>query len=68
MTYKNIIYEKKNLIAYLTLNRTDTNNVIDTAIAEELVDCCQSINQDDQIRVVIITGTGNAFSSGIDNL
>ena len=66
MTYNNISYEKKNTISYLKLNRSNVDNAVGTVMAEELFECCQFLNQDDQIRVVIIKGEGKTFSSGID--
>ncbi len=64
MAYKNIIYEKKDKIAYVKLNRAEVANAINRAMADELELCCQSIYQDDDIRVTVLGAEGNAFSVG----
>jgi enoyl-CoA hydratase len=66
MPYKNIIYEKKEQVVWLTLNRPRTGNTINLEMANELVEACCIINQDDEVRVVVVTGTGKVFCSGFD--
>jgi enoyl-CoA hydratase/carnithine racemase len=66
MPYKTIIYEKKERVVWLTLNRPRTGSTINLEMANELVDACRAINQDDEVRVVVITGTGKVFCSGFD--
>jgi len=63
MAYRNLILEKKDHIGYLTLNRPQEGNAIDRALADELVEECARINEE-EIRVVVITGSGEVFSSG----
>ena len=65
MSNTNIIYTKKDHIAYITLNRREANNVINEQLARELDEVCRHINQDDDIYVVTITGAGDrAFCGG----
>jgi enoyl-CoA hydratase len=60
-----VIYTKKEHIAYVTLNRPEADNIINQQLAQEIDDICSGINQDDDIHVVIITGTGDrAFCCG----
>jgi enoyl-CoA hydratase len=67
MSYKTIIYDKREQIGYITLNRPEVANAINTQMAVEMADACQKINQDESIKVVIIAGTGDeAFCSGED--
>ena len=67
MLYTTIIYETTDHIAQITLNRPEANNAINEELARELGDICQIINQDEDIRLVVITGAGDkAFSSGSD--
>ncbi len=66
MPYKTIIYEKKEQVVWLTLNRPRVGNTINLEVANELVDACRAINQDDEVRVVIVTGAGEVFCSGFD--
>jgi enoyl-CoA hydratase len=67
MTYETIICDKRERIGYITLNRPEMANAVNTQMAQEMVDACQKIKQDESIKVVIITGTGDeAFCSGED--
>ncbi len=66
MPYKTIIYERKEQVAWLSLNRPRAGNIINLELANELVDACRAINQDDHVRVVVITGVGEVFCSGYD--
>jgi len=64
MVYREIVQKKKDQIAYLTLDRPDADNAINQTIADEIADCCRKINEDDEVRVVVVTGNGKTFSSG----
>ncbi|MFC1992897.1 enoyl-CoA hydratase/isomerase family protein [Chloroflexota bacterium] len=65
MSYNTVIYTKKEHVAHITLNRPEANNVINQQLAQELEEVCQQINQDDDIYVAIITGSGDgAFCPG----
>ncbi len=64
--YQNILFEVKNKICTLTLNRPESYNAINDEISYELQDAWKKIRKDDEIRVVIFTGAGKAFCSGQD--
>ncbi|MFO8009821.1 MAG: enoyl-CoA hydratase/isomerase family protein [Dehalococcoidia bacterium] len=64
MASKHITYDKTGHIAYIKLNHPEARNAINRAMAEQLADVCQKINQDDDVRVAVITGEGDYFSSG----
>ena len=66
MPYKTIIFERKEQVAWISLNRPRAGNIINLELANELVDACSAINQDDHVRVVVITGVGEVFCSGCD--
>jgi enoyl-CoA hydratase/carnithine racemase len=66
MSYKSIIYEKKGFIASITLNLPDSGNAISTQLSRELAGLCASINSDEEIRVVTITGAGKHFCLGTE--
>jgi len=67
MTYSNILLEKKNSIAYVTINRPKVLNALNTATMEELRSAFHDIKNDEEIRVVILTGSGEkAFVAGAD--
>ncbi|MDO8616231.1 MAG: enoyl-CoA hydratase-related protein [Dehalococcoidia bacterium] len=65
--FKNIIYEKKGRLAYVTLNREERRNAIDGATSQELLDAFTDFKSDDEVWVAILTGAGDvAFSAGAD--
>lgn len=65
MPYTTIIYTKKGHIARVILNRPESDNAINQQLAQELVEVCCQINQDDDIYVVTVSGAGDkAFCSG----
>ena len=66
MEYQTIILEKKNNIATVTLNRPDRLNALTNQLADELSDAFSSADRDKETRVVVITGAGRAFCSGVD--
>ncbi len=67
MTYENILLEKKNAIAYVTVNRPKVLNALNMATMEELRAAFHDIKNDEGIRVVILTGSGEkAFVAGAD--
>ena len=67
MTYENILVEKKNSIAYITVNRPKVLNALNMATMEDLRSAFHAIKNDEAIRVVIFTGAGEkAFIAGAD--
>ena len=65
MGFNEILFERKNGVAVLTLNRPDIRNVISTPeIIEEIETACKIVNSDIGIRVMVITAADPAFSSG----
>ena len=64
---ESLIFEKKDGIGYLTLNRPESRNAINIEMYEMLNECWKRVNEDDDIRVVIVTGAGDkVFSAGMD--
>jgi len=64
MPHTTLVYTRKNHIARLTINRPEANNTINQQLSQELAEVCHRINQDDDICVVIITGSGKVFCGG----
>ena len=65
--YKNILYEKRGHIAYVTINRPDRRNAIDPATSHDLKQGFEDFKADDDAWVAILTGAGDqAFSAGAD--
>ncbi|MHA2295000.1 MAG: enoyl-CoA hydratase/isomerase family protein [Candidatus Hodarchaeales archaeon] len=61
-----LIYEKEEDIAIITLNRPQVLNAMNVQTWMEFKTVLQEVKNDEQIKGVIITGTGRAFSSGAD--
>src|SRR5260370_114680 len=67
MSFENILFEKKNSIAYVTVNRPKVLNALNMATMEELRTAFHDIKNDAGVRVVILTGAGEkAFIAGAD--
>lgn len=66
MDYQNLIIEKKEGIALVTINRPEALNALNTRFFNEMDHFVNSIKDDQEIQIVIITGTGKAFVAGAD--
>ena len=65
-TYNTIMVEKRAGIGYLTLNRPEVRNAFNQEMIDEIRDALRTIDKDEEIRVLIITGAGRAFQAGAD--
>jgi enoyl-CoA hydratase len=67
VSYKTLLYEKEEGIGIVTINRPDVLNALNTEVFKELYDLFSKIEDDDDVRVVILTGGGDkAFIAGAD--
>jgi len=66
MDYATIICEKKDGIARITLNRPQVLNALSNQVLSELQAAFEDIAHDNTVGVVILTGSGRAFSAGAD--
>ena len=64
--YKNLLYRKQRNGVLITLNRPNVLNAINEALMSELDQALVDAETDPQIRAVVITGAGEAFSAGED--
>ncbi len=64
--YETVLVERHDSIAVVSLNRPDSLNSFNGALRRELLLAVREVNEDDSIRVVILTGVGRAFSAGAD--
>ncbi len=64
--YKFLTFDRRDEIAVLRLNRPDNLNAWNLEMREELRDAIASLVEDDDLRVLIITGAGRPFSAGED--
>jgi enoyl-CoA hydratase/carnithine racemase len=61
-----IRYEKRDRIAFVTLDRPDAKNAIDQAMHDELCRIWEDFRDDDQVDVAILSGSGDSFCAGAD--
>ena len=67
MAYKNIEFTKEDSIGILTINRPKALNALNTETVTELNDCVGKIENDPEVKVLIITGSGKkSFVAGAD--
>jgi enoyl-CoA hydratase len=67
MSYENLLYEKKDGIAYITFNRPKVLNALNRKTVEELQHILTDARDDGSVRVLILTGSGEkAFVAGAD--
>ena len=66
MAYETLIYEKDNGIATITLNRPDRLNAINYQLAIEFDGMMAEIEDDPEVRIIILTGAGRGFCAGAD--
>ena len=61
-----LLTEKRDRIAYLTINRPEAKNAIDPELHELLWEAWEDFRDDDSVDVAILTGAGDAFCAGAD--
>ena len=66
MAFQTILYEKRAAVGYLTLNRPERLNALNGQLLAEFREALDVVEADPDIRVVILTGAGRAFSAGFD--
>jgi enoyl-CoA hydratase len=67
MTYQNILVEREDRIAIITLNRPGVLNTLSQATVDELDAAIDELGADESVRAIIITGAGEkAFAAGAD--
>jgi 2-(1,2-epoxy-1,2-dihydrophenyl)acetyl-CoA isomerase len=64
--YETILFEVRNGVAYLTLNRPDKLNAFTEQMNKEIEKALKQAAADEEVRCLVITGAGRAFCSGED--
>ncbi|GAA0493412.1 enoyl-CoA hydratase/isomerase family protein [Salinibacillus aidingensis] len=64
MKYETILYEVKDYVAKLTINLPDMRNPLTEQSAGELLSAIREADRDPEVRAIVITGAGKAFSAG----
>lgn len=66
MSSKQLFVKKENKIATLTINRPEVLNALDANLMNQLIDSLNEADTDEEIRAIVLTGSGNAFTVGGD--
>jgi 2-(1,2-epoxy-1,2-dihydrophenyl)acetyl-CoA isomerase len=66
MAFEEIVLEKEDQIATITLNRPQKRNALTYRMTVEMLSAIDDVGRDKDIRVVVLTGAGEAFSAGGD--
>jgi len=66
MEFETILYDKKDKVLTITLNRPERLNAFTGQMMDDLIDAFDKAGKDDEIRVIIITGAGRGFCAGAD--
>lgn len=66
MSYKTILFEFKDRVAWVSFNRPEIHNAFNDTMIQEFLDVFDKILKDKNIRVVVLTGKGKSFCAGAD--
>jgi 2-(1,2-epoxy-1,2-dihydrophenyl)acetyl-CoA isomerase len=66
MAYETLLYDLKDSVATITLNRPEAYNALNLTLARELFHAALEADEDPAVRCVVITGAGKAFCAGGD--
>jgi len=66
MSFEHTLYTKANSIAWITLNRPQVLNALNKKLWREIYETLDQAERDEEIRAIILTGSGRAFSAGDD--
>ncbi len=61
-----LTYEQRGKVVWIQLCRPDSGNKLTPAMAEELTTLCQTVEDDDAIELVVLTGSGSVFCLGLE--
>ncbi|MBI4198935.1 MAG: crotonase/enoyl-CoA hydratase family protein [Chloroflexi bacterium] len=66
MPYENVLYKSDGGVAWVTLNRPQKLNALNTGLIDDLWSALREAENDEQTRVIVIRGAGRAFCAGYD--
>jgi 2-(1,2-epoxy-1,2-dihydrophenyl)acetyl-CoA isomerase len=66
VNYREILYDVRDGVATITLNRPERLNAFTSVMLNEWVEAIEAARDDDGVRVVIVTGSGRGFCAGMD--
>jgi enoyl-CoA hydratase/carnithine racemase len=66
MADDDVLYERNGRVAVITINRPEARNTITYAVLDRLLGLFADVDADDDVRAVVVTGSGEFFSAGTD--
>ncbi|MDX6379822.1 MAG: 2-(1,2-epoxy,2-dihydrophenyl)acetyl-CoA isomerase [Rubrobacteraceae bacterium] len=66
MQYNTLLFDVRDGVAYVTLNRPDASNGLEMEMGRELMDAAQRCDEDPDIRAILLSGAGSVFCVGGD--
>ena len=66
MEFETILYDTKDKVLTVTLNRPERLNAFTGQMMDDLIEAFDKAGKDDEIRVIIVTGAGRGFCAGAD--
>jgi enoyl-CoA hydratase/carnithine racemase len=66
MSFETLLYDKREGVAWITLNRPEVLNAYNIRMRDELAELLSAVAEDDELRVLAIQGAGRAFCAGAD--
>ena len=66
LNYDNVKYEKKNNVAFITISRPDALNALNRNVLKDIKSVFEDMENDDEVKAVVLTGDGRAFVAGAD--
>ena len=65
-SFRTLIYERQGKIGYIKLNRPEQLNAIDNFLPQEIKLAVEMANNDNEVRVIVLSGEGKGFCGGYD--
>ena len=65
-TFGSVLYERREQVALVTLNRPERRNALGGTLREDLITAMTAADRDDVVRAIVLTGAGNCFCAGGD--
>ena len=66
MSFEQIIYEKEERIARITINRPKSMNALNIDVLKEINAALKYAESDEEVGAIVLTGAGRAFCAGLD--
>lgn len=64
MNFENVFFEEKDKVGYIALNNPDNMNPITVNVVKDFIECLNYCEKDNDIRAIVIRGSGGNFSAG----